>query len=225
MRAQRSCLPASSAPIYSTFAITPQCLSMTSTQTFSQRHSFEANLRSEQRQQGRRYSEIGATLIIIRLEEYNFRRPPRSRRSCFCHRSRCSWSSIWCSREAQTLWLTSPSCRRSEATPPASEQPVARYLLMAVAFWWPERHWPPPEALAAMSAAPLNTEAARRTHQRRSHPILLSLAHTTRLSLCLNPDRMAWPVRVANLSRLPNGSWSPGSKRPGTGWGVFIRIC
>ena len=40
-----------------------------------------------------------------------------------------------------------------------------------------------------MSAAPLNTEAARRTYQRRSHPILLSLAHTTRRSLCLNPDR------------------------------------
>ncbi|SIT55787.1 hypothetical protein BQ8794_230097 [Mesorhizobium prunaredense] len=36
--------------------------------------------------------------------------------------------------EPQTLWLTSPSYRRSEATPPASGRPVARYLLMAVAF-------------------------------------------------------------------------------------------
>jgi len=36
--------------------------------------------------------------------------------------------------EPQTLWLTSPSYRRSEATPPTSERPVARYLLMAVAL-------------------------------------------------------------------------------------------
>lgn len=57
-----------------------------------------------------------------------------------------------------------------------------------------------------MSAAPLSTEAARRTHQRLSRPILLNLTHTTLLSLCLNPDRMAWPVRVANLSWPPNGS-------------------
>lgn len=42
--------------------------------------------------------------------------------------------------EPQTLWLTSPSCGRLEATPPVSD--VARYL-MAVAFRWPERHWPP----------------------------------------------------------------------------------
>lgn len=41
-----------------------------------------------------------------------------------------------------------------------------------------------------MSAAPLNTEPARRTHQRRSHPILLNLAHTPRLSLCL--IQIAW---------------------------------
>lgn len=57
-----------------------------------------------------------------------------------------------------------------------------------------------------MSAAPLSTEAVRRTHQRLSRPILLNLTHTTLLSLCLNPDRMAWPVRVANLSWPPNGS-------------------
>lgn len=44
-----------------------------------------------------------------------------------------------------------------------------------------------------MSAAPLNTEAARRTHQRRSHPILLNLTHTTRLSLCL--IHIAWHGR------------------------------
>lgn len=63
-----------------------------------------------------------------------------------------------------------------------------------------------------MSAAPLNTEAARRTHQRRSHPILLNLTHTTRLSLCL--IHIAW-------HGLAGPAWKQAS------WhrlGVFIRI-
>lgn len=59
-----------------------------------------------------------------------------------------------------------------------------------------------------MSAAPLNTELRGGHTNVEAIPFLFNLAHTTRLSLCLNPHRMAWPVRVANLSWLPNGSWS-----------------
>lgn len=77
-----------------------------------------------------------------------------------------------------------------------------------------------------MSAAPLNTEAVRRTHQRRSRPILLNLTQTARLSLCLNSRShgMASPCGKPLLAAERElVAWK--SKRPGTGWAVFMRTC
>lgn len=80
------------------------------------------------------------TLIIIRLEEYNY--PAATAIAAimvllsFAMLVLVNLVQSWCRKR----YADSPSCRRSEATPPAGD--VARYL-MAVAFWWPERHWPP----------------------------------------------------------------------------------